>query len=107
MAVVHQHDEVRSISTHVGSEAVGNLESEVVVLRVRRHSRMRFDDATELGLPLTIEHDPVDVILWLSSVNLSRTSTPGLLASEVPPARGRPSSPCTAPFIWHGRIRTT
>jgi hypothetical protein len=41
-----------------------------------------------------------------SSVNWSPTSTPDLLASQVPPARERPSSRCTAPSIWHARIRT-
>ncbi len=41
--------------------AVGNFETEVVILYVGPHLRMRFGDTAEFGFPIAIEDDPVDV----------------------------------------------
>ena len=60
----------------------------------------------ELERALDAPWDKWTVFLHPEQRNWSPTTTPGLLASQAPPARARPSSRCTAPSIWHGRIRT-
>ena len=47
----------------LGAVAVRHLEAEVVVLRVGAHARVRLGDAAELGLPVAVEDDPVDMVL--------------------------------------------
>ena len=61
MPVVHEHDEVGSIVASLGAVAVGNLETQVVVLDVGADSGVRLRDPAELGFPLAVADHPVDV----------------------------------------------
>ncbi len=63
VAVIHQHDEVGPILPHLGAVAVRHFQAEIVVLGVGDHLGMRLGHAAELGLPVAVEHDPVDVVL--------------------------------------------
>src|SRR6218665_1225156 len=44
-----------------GRPAVGYLQAQVVVLHVRAHARVRLGHAAELGFPVAVENDPVDM----------------------------------------------
>src|ERR1035437_2005971 len=61
VAVVHQHDEIGEILPHLGAEAIGDFEPQVVILHISFYAGMGFGNAAELGLPIAIEDDPVDV----------------------------------------------
>ena len=64
MAVVDQDDEVGQVACAARRAiAVRHLEAEVVVLDVGAHRRVRLGDAAELGLPVAVADDPVDVAL--------------------------------------------
>ena len=60
----------------------------------------------ELERALDAPWDKWAVFLHPEQRQLVTHDTPGLLAWRAPPARARPSLRCTAPSIWHGRIRT-
>lgn len=61
--VIHPYYEIGPIFPRLGATAVRHLESEIVAFSVSDHPRVRFGDAAELGFPVAVEHDPVDVIL--------------------------------------------
>ena len=63
VAVIHQHDEVGQIPPRLGAVAVGHFQAEVVVLDVGVDARVGFGDAAELGFPIAVEDDPVDMVL--------------------------------------------
>ena len=61
MAVINEYDEVRQVLPHFRSVPVWDFEAEIVVFDVGAHARMRLRDTAKLGLPIAIQHDPVDV----------------------------------------------
>jgi hypothetical protein len=63
VTVIHQRDEVGPIQSRLGAVAIRTFQTEIVVLCVSDHSRVRFSDATKFTFPTDIEHDPIDVVL--------------------------------------------
>jgi hypothetical protein len=61
VAVIDEDDEVGDVFPHVGAEAVGHFQAEVVIFHIGDHLGMTFRDTAELGLPVAVEDDPVDV----------------------------------------------
>ena len=61
VAVVDEYDEVRDVALRLAGKAVRHLEAEVVILHVGAHAGMLLRNAAELGFPVAVEHDPVDV----------------------------------------------
>ncbi len=61
VTVVDQYNEVRQIAVRLAPHDIGDFQTEVVVLGVRDHAGMGFDNAAELAFPATIEDYIVDV----------------------------------------------
>src|SRR5437867_8225900 len=61
MAVVHKDDEIGPVHPRLRTVTVRHFESEVVVLHICPDARMRLNDAAELGFPVAVEDDPIDV----------------------------------------------
>ena len=62
MPVIHQHDEVGQLLSYLGAVTIWHFQTEIVVLGVGNHFRMR-SDAAEFRLPVAVEHDPIDLVL--------------------------------------------
>ena len=61
VAVVHEDDEVWEVAAGFGAVAVRDFQTEVVILDVGADLRMALRHAAELGFPVAIEDDPVEV----------------------------------------------
>lgn len=61
VAVFHEDNEVREVAAGFRAVTVRDFQAEVVILDVGADLRMAFGHAAELGLPVAVEDDPVEV----------------------------------------------
>src|SRR5208337_3728346 len=54
-------DEIRQICAHLRAVSVRNFQSKIVVLDISLHAWVGFGNPAELGLPIAVENDPVDM----------------------------------------------
>jgi hypothetical protein len=83
MTVVDANDEVRAVFPVLGLEAIGDFKSEVVVLRIGDHLRMRFGDAAEFRFPIAVEDHPIDLVLRRRAVGFPAIGFRRIEANEA------------------------
>src|SRR5581483_337183 len=59
--VIDLDDEIGDIAARRRAHQIRHFEAEVLVLHIGAHTRMRFHNAAEFGLPVAVADDPVDV----------------------------------------------
>src|SRR5688572_29105669 len=59
--VIDQDDEIRDVAPQFAAEVIRNFQAEIMILNVGAYLRMAFGNAAELGFPIAVEDDPVDV----------------------------------------------
>ena len=61
MTIINEHDEVRAVYAHLRAETVRHIQPEIVILDIGMDTRMSLSYAAELGFPIAVKDDPVEV----------------------------------------------